>query len=50
MWEIVNILARREIYLREWEEKVAGNQWQYLKSRKRLSRRTGNEETNRLVI
>jgi len=45
--QILNILVRREIYLREWEEKASGNP--HFKSRKRLSRRTGNEETNRLV-
>ena len=45
--QILNILVRREVYLREWEEKAAGNP--HFKARKRLSRRTSNEETNRLV-
>ena len=46
--QILNILVRREIYLREWEEKAAGNP--HFQSRKRLYRRTENEETNRLVL
>ena len=45
--QILNILVRRDVYLREWEEKAAGNP--HFKARKRLSRRTSNEETNRLV-
>ena len=45
--QILNILVRRETYLREWEEKAAGNP--NFRSRKRLSRRTENGETNRLV-
>ena len=43
----LNILVRREVYLREWEERAAGNP--HSQSRKRLYRRTENEETNRLV-
>lgn len=45
--QILNILVRRETYLREWEEKAAGNP--HFRSRKRLYRRTRNEETNRQV-
>ena len=46
--QILNILGQREAYLREWEEKAAESN-PHISSRKRRSRRTGNEETNRLV-
>ena len=46
--QILNILGQRESYLREWDEKQAESN-PHISSRKRRSRRTGNEETNRLV-
>lgn len=46
--QILNILGQREAYLREWDEKQAESN-PHISSRKRRSRRTGNEETNRLV-
>ena len=46
--QILNILGQRESYLREWEEKE-GPSNPHIGARKRRSRRTGNEETNRLV-
>ena len=46
--QILNILGQRESYLREWEEKQ-GPSNPHISARKRRSRRTGNEETNRRV-
>ena len=46
--QILNILGQRESYLREWEEKE-GPSNPHIGARKRRSRRTGNEETNRMV-
>ena len=46
--QILNILGQREAYLREWEEKQ-GPTNPHISARKRRSRRTGNEETNRRV-
>ena len=46
--QILNILGQRELYLREWDEKEAELN-PHISSRKRRSRVTGNEETNRLV-
>ena len=46
--QILNILGQRDAYLRELEEKAAESN-PHISSRKRRSRRTGNEETNRLV-
>ena len=46
--QILNILGQRESYLREWEEKE-GPSNPHIGARKRRSRRTGNEETNRQV-
>ena len=45
--QIVNILANRDSYKREWNEKAESNP--RIRLRKRRPRRTGNEETNRLV-
>ena len=46
--QILNILGQRESYLREWEEKQ-GPSNPHISARKRRSRRTGNEETNKRV-
>ena len=46
--QILNILTNTKEYQREWEEKAAESN-PHISSRKRRSRRTGNEETNRLV-
>ena len=48
--QIFHILTRSETYLREWREKEEGKLLQHFRSRKRRARRTGNEETNRLVF
>ena len=46
--QILNILSQGESYLREWDEKEAESN-PHISSRKRRTRVTGNEETNRLV-
>ena len=46
--QILNILSQSKTYEREWEEKAAESN-PHISSRKRRSRLTGNEETNRLV-
>ena len=46
--QILNILSHGESYLREWDENEAESNPR-IRARKRRPRRTGNEETNRLV-
>ena len=46
--QILNILNQSESIEREWEEKAAESN-PHISNRKRRSRLTGNEETNRLV-
>ena len=46
--QILNILSQSEKYQREWEEKAADSN-PHISKRKRRSRLTGNEDTNRLV-